>query len=312
MEEQAYIPAKGTPAPQLQIVVGIATSGRPEVLAETLADLLRQSQPPSGVVVLYGKKSDIEQLPARFPFFRFIQGAGGLCEKRNRILDEIAGGMAETDLLLFIDDDFLLDRDYLRVIAHAFAANGSMAAATGAVLADGAKGPGLTVNEGRATLGRAGFPGPHLDEPRPAFNTYGCNMAFRLETIREHGLRFDEQLPAYGWYEDIDFSRRLLAHGSVMHVPGARGVHLGTKAGRVSGRRLGYSQVANPAYLFRKGSFPLGNTLRSIGRNFASNLVRSVAPESYVDRRGRLRGNLLAFGDFLRGRMHPSRISRMN
>jgi hypothetical protein len=38
------------------------------------------------------------------------------------------------------------------------------------------------------------------------------------------------------------------------------------------------------------------------------NLVRSVWPEPYIDRRGRLRGNILALRDLVRGGMIPERI----
>ncbi len=292
-------------AKRLRIAVGIATSGRAAVLGETLADLQRQTRRPEEVVILFGQPSDVAGLPDRFPTFRFVRAEGGLCEKRNRILDAIP----DAELVFFMDDDFLLDPEYLRVTEEAFERDPRMVATTGVVLADGAKGPGLSVEAGRAALASASSGEP--EDPREAFNTYGCNMTFRLGTIRAHGLRFDEQLPAYAWYEDIDFSRRLLRHGTLMRLPAAMGVHLGVKVGRVSGRRLGYSQVANPAYLWRKGSFPLGNTVRSIGRNVAANLLRSFAPEPYLDRRGRLQGNLQAFGDLLRGRMHPSRILRM-
>jgi hypothetical protein len=38
------------------------------------------------------------------------------------------------------------------------------------------------------------------------------------------------------------------------------------------------------------------------------NVTRAVAPEPYIDRRGRLRGNLLALRDVLRGDLRPERI----
>jgi hypothetical protein len=41
------------------------------------------------------------------------------------------------------------------------------------------------------------------------------------------------------------------------------------------------------------------------------NMVRSLAPEPWVDRRGRLRGNLIAIADLLRGRMHPMRAAEL-
>ncbi len=301
----AATPAE-SPAP-LRIAVGIATSGRPAILAETLADLARQTLKPNQVHILYSRDEDIADLPDQFPAYRFRKASGGLCEKRNAIID--AAG--EADLVFFMDDDFFLDEHYLAVTDQAFARDGKLVASTGVVLADGAKGPGLSIDEAKHTLGAAVLPGRVPREPVPAFNTYGCNMAFRLATVRKHAVRFDEELPAYAWYEDIDFSRRLSRWGSLLCLPDALGVHLGAKVGRVSGRRLGYSQVANPVYLSRKGSFPWGNTVRSVGRNFSSNLFWSLVPEPYIDRRGRLRGNLLAFWEWLLGRMHPNRIHRM-
>jgi GT2 family glycosyltransferase len=127
----------------------------------------------------------------------------------------------------------------------------------------------------------------------PTFSGYGCNMAVRLAPVREHRIRFDERLPLYGWQEDVDLSRRLAQFGAVVRMEAARGVHLGAKSGRGSGVRLGYSQVANPIYLARKRmGYPLRRAVNHIARNLLSNIVRSTWPESYVDRRGRLRGNL--------------------
>ena len=80
-------------------------------------------------------------------------------------------------------------------------------------------------------------------------------MSVRLDLARRHRLTFDEQLPLYGWLEDVDFSRRVAGYGRVVKVSAARGVHLGVKAARQRGVQLGYSQVANPVYLMRKGTY---------------------------------------------------------
>ena len=106
-------------------------------------------------------------------------------------------------------------------------------------------------------------------------------------------MRFDERLVLYGWQEDIDFTSRLRRRGRVVCVPASAACISGLKAGRVSGKRFGYSQVVNPVYLIRKGSVPASFALPLMFRNLAANLVRSLRPEPYVDRRGRLRGNLL-------------------
>ena len=76
----------------------------------------------------------------------------------------------------------------------------------------------------------------------------------------------------------------------------------------MSGLRFGYSQVVNPVYLLRKGTMPASFALKLMARNIAANMVRSVRPEIHIDRRGRLRGNLMALGHLLKGRVEPEYI----
>jgi len=45
-----------------------------------------------------------------------------------------------------------------------------------------------------------------------------------------------------------------------------------------------------------------------MGGNIAANILGSLKPQGLVDRRGRLKGNLIAFGDFVRGRLDPMRV----
>src|SRR5262249_5577497 len=152
------------------------------------------------------------------------------------------------DAVLFLDDDFLPAPGYLAVTEAVLRAQPDCVVTTGTVLADGAKGPGIAVQDGRTILAQDQGP---ADPPATVahFNGYGCNMAVRMAPILAHGLRFDEALPLYAWYEDIDFTRALGRHGAILRLAGARGVHLGVKAARTPGLRLGYSQVVNPVYL---------------------------------------------------------------
>jgi hypothetical protein len=66
--------------------------------------------------------------------------------------------------------------------------------------------------------------------------------------------------------------------------------------------------MANAAYLARKGTVPLHHLIKTASKNLISNTVRSLWPEPYVDRRGRLQGNLLALADLARGRIAPERV----
>ena len=288
----------------IRLAVGIATRGRAAVLGHVLRDLSRQTCAPDRVLVCCTEPADVAGALPDAPAvpIEVLTAPSGLPRQRNAIIDRLA----DCDAVLFLDDDFLMAARYIEATVAALGAHADLVATTGTLLADDARGPGLSVDQGRALIDADPEPGaPGLD---PAPHGYGCNMAIRLATARDHGLRFDERLPLYAWSEDIDFTHRLMPYGWVAKLRGARGVHLGVKQGRTPGRRLGYSQVANPIYLFRKGSYSRRRMLGSVGRNLAMNAARSLRPEPYIDRRGRLRGNALAVIDMLRGRLSPERI----
>ncbi|WP_271024305.1 hypothetical protein [Rhizobium sp. RCAM05973] len=142
-------------------------------------------------------------------------------------------------------------------------------------------------------------------------DAHGCNIILRLQPLLDNRVYFDEALPHYAWQEDVDLCRRLRPYGKIVKFNRLRGVHLGVKVGRTSGTRLGYSQVANPLYLVKKRSVSLKWALKLMGGNVASNIVGAVNPPPYIDRRGRLQGNLIAFGHLLSGSLDPKNIDRM-
>jgi GT2 family glycosyltransferase len=288
---------------QTRLVVGIATHRRPTILAETIAFLAKQTRQPDKIFVAYADPADVADAPTLFPHVTFIHAERGLTRQRNAILTLAR----DHDILLFIDDDFYPEPQYLKITERFFLENPEVVASTGTVLADDVKGPGLTVDQAKSIV--AGSNHAQTEQQiTPTFLAYGCNMCLRLATIREHNLRFDETLPLYGWYEDWDFSRQIQSYGSLVHISNACGVHLSTKAGRVTGVRMGYMQVANPIYLARKGTFPWSCVFRFIIGPCLKNLARSFAPEAYVDRWGRFCGNLTAFRDLLTGTLSPQQV----
>lgn len=286
--------------PPFRIAVGIATRGRPAILRAAVDQIARQTRPPDRVVICCTGPDDIAGLPDGVA--EIVPAPPGLASQRNVIIDRLA----DCDAVLFIDDDFLMAPSYVAVTAAILSAHPNIVATTGDPVADGARGPGYGVDQALALI--AADPPHDPSAYAPAPHGYGCNMAIRLTTARTHAIRFDERLPLYAWSEDVDYTHRIGRHGVIAKLYGARGVHLGAKSGRTSGRRLGYSQVANPIYLYFKGSYSFGRAARSVGRNMAMNAARAVRPEPFIDRRGRLRGNALAFADILRGRLAPERI----
>jgi GT2 family glycosyltransferase len=289
------------------IAIGIATAGRRDLIVETLKFLVNQARSPDDVIICPAREEDTDRQAffEIFPKGKFVKGGMGSAFQRNTILDSTSA-----DIVVFFDDDFLPAADYLTEVERLFLSNEDIVVATGGVLADGISGPGLSFAEGTSILDSAGD--NNGGAPHETYGGYGCNMIIRMDVVRKHQVRFDENLPLYAWQEDIDFSRQLAPYGRIVNSPRLRGVHLGTKrAGRSPGRQLGYSQVANPIYMARKGTMSWRYASKLVSNNLISNLLRSFAPEPWIDRRGRLVGNLSAIKDYFTAKLDPRKILEM-
>lgn len=303
---------------QMRVAAIIASAGRPACVADVILDLRRQSQAPARIIVVVPNERDLPP-PAALAGAEVVISARGAATQRNTGLNHLAThGANDCDVVVFFDDDFVPSRHAIAGIARLFADHPAMVGATGAVLADGIKTPGIPYSRAKAivfdhdnayerkrTSNLAPAPTMVADTP----DLYGCNMAYRVSAIAD--LRFDERLKLYAWQEDVDFSVRIGARGRLIKTDAFAGVHLGIKSGRTSGVRLGYSQIQNPVYLWRKGTMPTAKAWRLMARNLATNHLRTLWPEPWVDRIGRVRGNWIGFADLLRGRLTPERIEEM-
>lgn len=285
-----------------RIAVIIASFGRHDVVSETNRRLALQTRRPDRICIIVTKPEDAPA-PENAGASEVVLSPVGTCAQRNRGLDHIG---EDADIVTFFDDDFVPAPDYLERLEAYFHEHPNVAGVTGLVLADGVTGPGLSFDDAdRAIASHSPVPtgeATHTDQR----SLYGCNMSFRREAVGD--LRFDENLPLYGWLEDIDFSVRVRRHGPMIKTDAIAGVHLGVKGGRSPGVRLGYSQVVNPIYLRDKGAMRTTHAATIILRNMAANHIKALSPEPYVDRRGRVKGNWLAIRDILSGIVDPARI----
>lgn len=288
----------------IRAAIIMASAGRPQLLGEVLNDLAAQTVPVAALIV---SVPDAASLPSPVPDgWRVVTGTRGLAAQRNAGLDELGD---EADVVFFFDDDAVVRSDYLEQGVAYFAAHPRVLGITGRVLADGASVAEVPREEAERLVA-ASFAEPLVATGTPSRTLYGCNFAFRREAVPE--LRFDGRLPLYSWLEDHDFARRLLRHGELAKVDDCVVVHRGADSGgRTNHVRLGYSQFMNPVYLHRQRSFPLWLAAWEIFRPTAKNLVNSIVGGERGWRRERLRGNLLAVGDVLAGRITPERITEL-
>ena len=282
----------------------IASHGRPEVLQRLLATLVSQRRIPDHIVISAVSSADIPPISQDLANVQTVFGSAGLTCQRNRGISCL---ITATDLIIFIDDDFIVGDDYFANMESIFEQDDSIVGLSGNVIADGANSSGFTFEQG-LRLAEQYVKREHWWICEMGC-TYGCNMAFRTPAIGS--LRFDERLPLYGWQEDLDFCGALRRSGRIVWTNRIWGVHLGTKHGKSSELGLGYSQIINPAYIVRKGNMSFGTAFRMMVRNLLANLVGSIRPESYVDRRGRLRGNLIGIFHLTAGRLTPEHILKL-
>jgi len=291
----------------LKIAIAICSVGRPEVLAKTLSRLTRLNDRPSQILVVVTQRDDLPEHPEGFNALnvRVVYSMKGLTRQRNKAIEVLKD---DHDVIFFMDDDYWPVQSLLSGIQATFDQHPNVNGATGHIICDGIGVGGLDATHANKAL--LAFDDQNAEfQDETVESLYGCNMAFRVKAIGD--CRFDESLPLYGWQEDVDFSMRL--KGRKVQTNRFSGVHLGTTNGReVAGARLGYSQIANVVYLWRKGSLPTKYAIRQMGRNVTANFTRLVFSEPWIDRPARAVGNLTAFWDILRGRMHPSRVQKIS
>lgn len=291
--------AKGT-------AVIVSTRGRPEIVASLVKQIARQTKPPEHTFVIAAHPDDIASLDQNQDNLTVRLGRPGLTLQRN---DGLALAGSQFSYIVFFDDDFVPSRFWLERMEMLFQSRPDVVGVTGTVLADGTRTAGISLEDARCMVsGHDGKPSRTevLHERFGYGHNVGSNMAYRHSAIR--ALSFDERLPLYAWHEDSDFRGQVERHGLFVRSDDLWGVHLGHKQGRGSGVRLGYSQIANAFYLAKKGTVPARFLAENASKNVLINTLRSLRPEPFIDRLGRLRGNMLAVADAFRGRLAPERI----
>jgi len=284
------------------VAVIIASYRRPQVLAETLESLSRQTLPAFQLILSLTSADDcFDSAPLR-GVAQVCVGGPGLPAQRNR-------GIALLDpairYVTFIDDDVEIAPDYLDVMKRTFEQNEKLLAFSGHVVEARA--------EDRAAA-RAAFAEPVVAPDNvppihiaPNGGLYGCSMNVRREILERE--KFDERLRRYGWLEDADFGVRVRKRGAVGGSRACRLYHLRAPQGRVSGKAFGFAQIMNPFYLAHKGTLPWREACTNHAAKVVfSNLRGYLANDKKVDRVGRLAGNWLAFRRLAAGRVAPEEI----
>jgi GT2 family glycosyltransferase len=283
----------------------ICSANRPEVLAETVDSLLHgQSLPPREIIIsIFNQQHVLEETSAR-PTVRVVLGARqGTCVQRN-----VAARLVKSPYTLFLDDDVELAPDFIESMERLLAKEENAVAATGYLVIDGAR-----TDAGLDRAAARSYAENYMRKHANYDHGEGQNMFVRTNIFSK--VLFDENLPLYGWLEDLDFATNIRRYGRIIMNTETCWAHIGCPGGRTNGIRFGFSQVVNPFYLWRKNGTPgltsvvFRHWLRYLAYNGKKAL--SKAPSRRNDRSGRFTGNLIAFGHLLAGKADPSHVTRL-
>lgn len=301
----------------MKAFVIVATKGRAKETYTLLDYLAKQTYPIEKIIVVGSEPIDVVGLESH-PLTQSgnvlieLSTKAGSTIQRNVGLNKLtpfgASLNAEEWFVAFFDDDFRPAVNWLESSSYVFSQQSDWVGLGGWVLADGIN--GLYISEENALNYLNGVipPAQHawFGEQLEVEGLYGCNMAYRGNVAST--LRFDENLPLYGWQEDVDYGGMAIKFGKLFYTNQCVGVHLGVKGGRTSGIRFGYSQIANPIYLAKKGTMNKSYAKTILLNNVVSNIFHTITFDQTKDYKGRLYGNFLAVCHLLTAQLHPTKI----
>lgn len=301
----------------MKAFVIVATKGRAKETYTLLDYLATQTYPIEKIIVVGSEQADtvgLENHPTTLTGKTVIEQSGkaGLTIQRNFGLNKLIPLVGSHDrkewFVTFFDDDFRPADNWIEKAAEAFTTNQVLVGLSGWVLADGIKSLGISESKAKEILASNTHlkRTPWFGNRKEVEGLYGCNMTFRGNVA--YSERFDENLPFYGWQEDVDYGGNALKFGKLLYIKECRGVHLGVTGGRTSGVRFGYSQIANPIYLAKKGTMNKNYARRILLRNVASNIFHTIIFDTKKDYKGRLLGNIKAAFHLISGKCHPKNI----
>ena len=260
----------------MNVSIIICTKDRPIDLMICLRSILTQSVKPEEIIIIDSGNSEekinqLREFIRENDIIKHYAAKVGLTRARNIGFEKSRG-----EIIIFLDDDVILDYDYVYHILKIFDDYENVGLVTGNMLqSDMATRtfPRLINNSfikeirnlflflfllsriGNGYFLPSGFPRYMTgDEKIKMIECVpGANMAFRRNVLDE--FRFDEHFKGYSFMEDCDISYRVSRKYKVMFTPFAELIHKVSIVSRDSDSYRAKMLVENHFYLFRK-NFP--------------------------------------------------------
>lgn len=272
----------------MDISIVIPTYHRPKTLAECLDSIILQTSPPKEVIIVdngSGQESEkvvqeramgLERRRIQVKYVKNKENSGA--SARN-----LGVSLSTGELVAFLDDDVVLERDHYKAIVAVFAERAEALGVQG--YNQGSENTfsrieqsvfwGLVEAFGKISQAYSFFerdkcrvlpslcvtyPFPSLSRTIQCEWVSTCTGVFRRKVFEE--FRLDNNLKKYSWNEYLDFSYRIFKKypNSLFTTPGAKYWHTETKEGRMPPKELIYMAEVYDLYIFFK---TIDQTLRN-------------------------------------------------
>jgi GT2 family glycosyltransferase len=211
------------------VATAIITRGRPVILRQCLGHLRQQTEPPEETVVVDSsddtQSRDVCSAFREVNYVRFAGGRHQMPASRN-----LAMNHSSAEILAYVDDDCLVDPDWLERLRDTYRQYPEVAGVGGRITdARWAYDPSCPIGQvdslGRVTCNFFGDPGG-----APAVDILpGGNMSFRREWLAAVG-GFDPGFTCTNHREEADLCLRIRRQGGILrYQPSAHAVHLNAR-----------------------------------------------------------------------------------
>jgi len=252
------------------ISVILSTHDRPESLRAAVGAVLAGSLPPRELIVVNDGSAELDPAiaaAARAAGVRFRgcrSGRASLPASRNRGLD-----LASGQVCLFLDDDVILEKDYLRRLAELYGADrrGAVAGIGGVPTKRLYRTPAGRIWAALAAAFAVNRWGPRVCAARyvrlprslrgrliPARRLSGGCISLRRAVARAN--RFEEAFDGYALGEDTELCFRVGRRHALFLAPELTARHDSAPGGRPEMRERGRMYLANMLHVARHGAEP--------------------------------------------------------
>ena len=253
----------------MQVSVIIPTYNRPNDLRTVLNSIIIQTVLPKEVIIVDDSSNEDVKSVCTEMKDRLQEKNIDILYVRNEkersltIARNIGIEHCTEDIILFLDDDVILDKKYIETILKVYEENPNALGVQGMISS-------LAVKRKRNTLNKLCF-SFHTEKGKcrvlpSAYNTYpysvdkviqcqwlsGANQSYKRKVLQN--FKFDENLKKYAFKEDMDLSYRIFKQypGSLYMTPHAKLIHNEPDTGRISNKERTYMQQVYSFYFFYK------------------------------------------------------------